>query len=416
LPSAHDVVTDLGMDHWQQRANEPHVRSRMASAIALHREGRLVEAEATYRAVLETVPGHFDALHNLAVLCLQRNDPVGALDLLRRALPINPASAALHLNIGNALRGVGDNRQALCSYDRTLALKPDFAEAHNNRATVLRNLGREEEAIASADRAIALNPRYREAHLNRAHALDTRKRYDEAIISYRNAASCGADPEEVSYYLAALGAAPLPSGSPKSYVAGLFDGYAEEFDRSLLGLGYDVPRQLATAVSALRPHGMSDVADVGCGTGLSGTALRGISRHLVGADLSPKMLAKAQQRGIYDRLVHAELIEFLGASPGAWDLIVAADVLVYVGDLGPLFTAARAALRPSGLLAYSVEGHDGGGYVIRPTRRFAHSLRYLRDLADAHGFVERSLIPVTVRSEASRGIPGFLVVVESRGV
>jgi predicted TPR repeat methyltransferase len=415
LLSWHDVMTDLGMKQSQQRANDPDLRGRMASAIALHREGRLVEAEAMYRGVLETVPGHFDALHNLAVLCLQRNDPVGALDLLRRALPINPASAALHLNIGNGLRGVGDNRQALCSYDCALALNPDFAEAHNNRATVLRTLGREEEAIASADRAIALNPRYREAHLNRAHAFDTCKRYDEAIISYRNAASCGADPEEVGYYLAALGAAPLPAASPRSYVAGLFDGYAEEFDRSLLGLGYDVPRQLAAAVSALRPHGMSDVADVGCGTGLSGTALRGISRHLVGADLSSKMLAKAQQRGIYDRLVQAELIEFLGEAPEAWDLVVAADVLIYMGDLEPVFTAARSALRPAGLFACSVEAHDGDGYVIRPTRRFAHSLAYVRGVAAKSGFAERSVVPMTVRSEGGLGIPGFIVVVEGAG-
>ncbi|HTI86006.1 MAG TPA: tetratricopeptide repeat protein [Alphaproteobacteria bacterium] len=408
------------MDNLQRRANEPHVRGLMSSAIALHRDGRLAEAEAKYRSALEMVPGHFDALHNLAVLCLQRNDPVGALDFLRRASAINPASATLHLNIGNAFRAAGDNRQALDSYDRALRLNPDFAEAHNNRATVLRTLGREDEAIASADRAVALNPRYREAHLNRAHALDTGKRYEEAIVSYRNAASCGADPEEVAYYLAALGAAPLPAASPRSYVAGLFDGYAENFDQSLLGLGYDVPRQLAAAVVALRPNGVSDVADVGCGTGLSGAALRAISSRLVGADLSAKMLAKAQQRGVYDRLAQAELVEFLRVSPQSWDLIVAADVLIYMGDLEPVFAAARSALHSTGLFAYSVEAHDtqsqeGDGYVIRPTRRFAHSLDYLRGVAARHGFTERSVLPMTVRSEAGRGIPGYVVVVETSG-
>jgi predicted TPR repeat methyltransferase len=389
------------------------VRARLANAMTAQRAGRLDEAHALYDSILRSVPDHFDALHNLAVLFLQRNDHVAALDFLRLALPINPMSAPLHLNIGNALRAAGDNVRALDSYDRALALRGDFAEAHNNRATVLRHLNREEEAIVSAERAIAINPRYKEAHLNRAHALDTLKRTDDAIVSYRNAASCGADPEEVAYYLAALGAAPLPSVSPRSYVAGLFDGYAEGFDRSLIGLGYDVPRQLAAALTALRPNGVTDVADVGCGTGLSGMALRSIAGRLVGADLSAKMLAKAEARGIYDRLVQAELMDFLRGTPDSWDLVVAADVLVYVGSLEPVFEAARAALRPGGHFAFSVEAHDGDGYVIRATRRFAHARTYLTEVAADCGFAERAVLPMTVRSEAGCGIPGFLVVLES---
>jgi predicted TPR repeat methyltransferase len=399
-------------DAYQRAASNADVRQRMAHAIGLHRAGRLAEAEAIYRFVLDVMPGHFDALHNVAVLFLQRGDHVAALDMLRRALSINPNSAALHLNIGNALREAGELEEALESYDRALSLKSAFAEAHNNRATVLRNLNRDEEAVTSADRAIALNCRYKEAHLNRGHALDTLKRYEEAIISYRDAAACGADAREVDYYLAALGAAPAPAASPRTYVTGLFDSYAEWFDRSLLGLGYDIPRQLVEAVRAVRPRGATDVADLGCGTGLCGMALRSIAGNLVGLDISAKMIAKAAERGVYDGLAQTELLDFLRGTPDAWDLIVAADVLVYVGDLNPVLGAARSALREGGHFAYSVEAHDGDGYVLRPTRRFAHSAGYLRGLSDTHGFIERSVAPVIVRSEGGRDIRGFIVVLE----
>jgi predicted TPR repeat methyltransferase len=390
----------------------PDIRDRMARAIGLHRHGQLSEAEAIYRDVLGRIPSHFDALHNLAVLFLQRGNHEAALDFLHRAHGINPRSPALHLNIGNVLRGLNHREEALKSYERALTLKPDYAEAYNNRATVLRDLNRNEEAASSAERAIAIKPNYTEAHLNRGHAMDTLKHYEEAIVSYRNAAACGGNKEELHYYLAALGAAATPATSPSSYVENLFDGYAERFDRSLLGLGYGIPEQLFNAIVSIRSEGRRDIADVGCGTGMSGPFLRTTARTLVGVDLSAKMLEKATERAVYDCLVKAEMIDFLRTETGTFDLIVATDVLVYVGDLEPVFAAARTALRRDGQFAFSVESQDRGTFAIRPTRRFAHSLSYLRELAAKHGFIERLANPVVVRLEAAKNIDGFMVVLE----
>jgi predicted TPR repeat methyltransferase len=155
-----------------------------------------------------------------------------------------------------------------------------------------------------------------------------------------------------------------------------------------------------------------NIVDLGCGTGLSGAALRPLAGSLVGVDISEKMIAKASERGVYDQLVHGEVVDFLSTAPDRWDLITAADVLVYMGDLNPLFAAARAAQAGAGLFALSVEAHDGSGYVIRPSRRFAHSLGYLRGCAARHGFAERCAVSVTVRSERGRSVDGFLMVLE----
>lgn len=388
------------------------VRQRIARAIDLHRRGRLSEAEAVYREVLGRIPSHFDALHNLGVLLLQREDHQAALDFFRRSHEVNPNSPALHLNIGNVLRALNHLEEALKSYDRALLLKLDYAEAHNNRATVLRDLSRYQEAIESAERALAIKPIYMEAHLNRGHASDALKLYDEAIVSYRNAVACGGNAEELHYYLAALGAEAPPAASPHSYLESLFDRYAQRFDRSLLDLGYGIPEQLFDSVVSLRPEGQRKVVDLGCGTGLCGPFLRTIARTLIGVDLSAKMLEKAAERSVYDRLIKSDMIDFLRAEPAAFDLVVATDVLIYVGDLDPVFGAARSALRGEGQFAFSVESHDGDGFAIRPTRRFAHSLHYLRLLAAKHGFIERNAMPVVVRLEEGQNITGHIIVLQ----
>jgi predicted TPR repeat methyltransferase len=421
----------------------------MRRAMDLHVRGKWSEAETLYRQVLQEMPAQFDALHNLGVLLLQRGDTTTALDCLRRASEINPQSASAHLNIGSALRSLDRTEEALAhynlalsikpayaeaynnkgvalrqlgrfmeaieSYDQALKIKPTYADAHNNRATVWReDLKNNEEALASAEQAITLNPRDPDAHLNRAHALHAFKRHAEAIASYREALACGGDRELLNYYLGALGAESTPKTSPRRYVESLFDQYAPRFDQSLLGLKYGIPEQLFSVVTSVSPDGMRDIADLGCGTGLCGPLFRPIARKLVGVDLSASMLGKASERAVYDQLIKSELVNFLNDHSQSFDLIIATDVFIYVGDLEAVFAAAKRALRPGGQFAFSVESHDGEGYAIRPSRRFAHSLPYLRSLAEKNGFQERKTIAVAVRQEEGQDIAGHIAVLESR--
>ena len=423
----------------------PDLAAQMKLAVDLHVRGKFSEAETAYRNILRALPAQFDATHNLGVLLLQCGKPEAALDYLNRAAEINPRSASARLNIGNALRTLGcfgdaldsydvalainpsyaeayNNRgvvlrrlgrsaEALDSYERALAIKPAYAEAHNNRATVLReDLKKNAEALAAAERALALDPKDADAHLNRAHALAALKRYPEAIAGYRSALDAGGNRELLSYYLSALGAEATPATAPRRYVESLFDQYAPRFDESLNALNYRVPEQLYEAVASFDAVARRDIADLGCGTGLCAPFFDRIAGTLVGVDVSEAMLAKAAARGLYDDLVRSDLVEFLNGRPAAFDLLIAADVFIYVGALESVFAAARVSLRPGGQLAFSVEVCEGDGFIVRPSRRFAHSLPYLAALATGHGFNTELTISIAVRQEEGQDIPGYIVV------
>jgi tetratricopeptide (TPR) repeat protein len=156
-------------------------------AMALHRSGRLDEADVIYRRILDAEPRHFDALHFLGVIAGQRGDKETAVRLIDEALAINPRSAPAFSNRGNILKDLRRFADALASYDSALALQPDFADAFNNRGNALRALGRFDDALASYDRAIELRPDYSHAHYNRGNVLADLKRHDDAIASFDRA-------------------------------------------------------------------------------------------------------------------------------------------------------------------------------------------------------------------------------------
>jgi tetratricopeptide (TPR) repeat protein len=163
------------------------LQQKLMRAFALHQAGQLVEAEPLYKEILHTAPGHFDALHLLGVIHLQNTRHEEALDLIDRAIRINPhAAVALH-NHGNVLRAMGRYQDALSSYDRALQAKPDNDEAHKNRGDVLQALDRHAEALACYAEALRINPNHAIALSNRGDALRILERYEEALASYHQA-------------------------------------------------------------------------------------------------------------------------------------------------------------------------------------------------------------------------------------
>jgi protein O-GlcNAc transferase len=156
----------------------------MAQAQALHRGGRIAQAEPVYREVLRRAPKHFDALHSLGMLAFQAGHPQASADLMAQALAVDASNAEAHGNLGFALHTLRRHAEALASFDRALALKPDLLEALNNRGNTLSALGRHDDALASFDRALALRPDYVEAAYNRGNALHAAGRFDAALASY----------------------------------------------------------------------------------------------------------------------------------------------------------------------------------------------------------------------------------------
>ncbi len=173
------------------------VQAQLGQGLAFHQQGRLAEAERIYAGVVQRAPNHFDALHLLGVIAYQNRDYARAVQLISKAISINPGVASAYSNRSNALKELGRFEEALAGYDKAISLKPDF-EDYYNRGNALGELKRFEEALASYDKAIALKPDFAEAFSNRGNALKELKRPGEALASYDKAIAL--KPDFQDYY------------------------------------------------------------------------------------------------------------------------------------------------------------------------------------------------------------------------
>lgn len=241
---------------------------------------------------------------------------------------------------------------------------------------------------------------------------------DAAVEAWRMAATL--DPEDhagATLKLALAGAAPLPDAPPSAFVETLFDQYADRFDASLVGaLGYRAPALLAEAIEAAAPgRRFRRALDIGCGTGLMGERLRGQCDDLEGHDISAEMLRKAMARGVYDRVVKSD-IRTLGLPPAHADLIVAADVFMYVGALEAAFSMLARALAPGGFFAFTVEAlARDDSLSLRETRRYAHGESYVRSVLESSGLVPVSVAGAVLRQDRGQPVQGLVVVARGTG-
>jgi predicted TPR repeat methyltransferase len=224
---------------------------------------------------------------------------------------------------------------------------------------------------------------------------------------FNRALSIDPDSAEAKTALDAVGDAESVTAD---YVRTLFDQYADRFDADLVGtLKYQAPRLVA---GMLERHGVgngaADILDLGCGTGLSGAALKPFACRLDGVDLSPRMVEKARARAFYDALSVGDVVAFLDGATAAWDLIAAVDVLNYLSDLGPVFLVSARRLRPGGLLAGTVEKREEGGVALSEKRRYRHGRDHLAAAIDAAGLVPVEIAEGELRREGGAGVAGLV--------
>ena len=155
-------------------------------AAALHKAGKIAEAEGLCRKILETTPEDFAASQFLGVICFQQGRTAEALDFFDRAAALRPDFAILS-NRGVVLQMLNRFEEALASYDQALAIRPDNPVLHYNRGRTLQDMGRDEEALASYDKALRLDGNFAAALNNRGNILRSLRRYPEAMADYDRA-------------------------------------------------------------------------------------------------------------------------------------------------------------------------------------------------------------------------------------
>lgn len=411
--------------------------------------GRLAEAESCFRASLQALPGRPSTVANLALTLQRLGRDCDALTLLDDMLAAQPGEAALWSLRGGVLDALDQPAEALASHERALGLDPQRAQdhfhagtqllrlgrpqaalaalehacadaaapaaAHHRRGQALLALERRDEALAAWDRAIALDPAFADAWADRGTLMHERGQDAEAVRCFEQARAHGGDAALMDYQIAGLAAGatsapPMPASAPRSYVQGLFDRYAADFDEHLVAqLGYRAPEELAAGLARLGRTHFRHALDLGCGTGLCAAPLGAFVTRLDGVDLSAGMLERARALGRYDRLEQADVVEHLVATPWRHDLVVAADLFIYVGRLEGVFAGVRRVLEPGGLFCFSVEHLDdaAGDCALLPSLRYAHSAAYVRRLAQAHGFGVAALQERPLRRDERAPVRGL---------
>lgn len=388
-------------------------RANFLSGVAHFEAGRLADARACFETALAVAPGRPSVLLNLGLTLFRLGDWREAARILHAAAAVNPEHPDVWISLGLARAALADWAAAAEALTRGLALAPAAIDVWLKLGQCRLRLGDATAALAAFEGALAADADCAPAWVERGGVLRSLARLDEAAICFEKALSLGADPELTAYYLASVRGSGEPAAPPRRYVEALFDDYAADFERHLVGeLGYrGFEILLRPLLAAGQRYG--EVLDLGCGSGLCGALIRPLADAVDGVDLSREMLAEAAKRGVYRELIHADLASFLAEGGRRADLVLAADVFIYVGELAAAFAAIRRLLRPGGRFAFTVEETDDGRDIrLLPSLRYAHSEAYVRRLAADCGFVVRECHRAPIREDQRETVAGLYVHLE----
>lgn len=375
--------------------------ARCGYALQLHDMGEHENAAPALRSALLASPHRTDLLLAWAQNGLARQAPQEAEPALRAALNGGLGQGRLAFALAELCAAQGNIAEAVTQGREALQLDKNLVAALPLYARWLTAVGEYRNAIEALMRYLRATPEDKAAWRQLGHcwlAVQETEKARQAFTQAGDAVDAIAAPDDAALSLA--------------YVRALFDGYADRFDGDLrVKLSYRAPELLAEAVKARWPQPPSPchMLDLGCGTGLAAQAFQSMTTERVGIDCAPRMLAQAEKTGLYRSLIVGDIVaESRKLTPG-FDLIVAADVLVYLGDLDPIFSAVAPLLSKGGIFAATVEAHTGtADWLLQPQRRYAHSAAYLRRLASTHGLDLLQCTDCVPRTEKGHPVPGLL--------
>lgn len=379
--------------------------------------GDKTAAENAFVAALELEPASAEACTGLGLIYIERGRFDDAVRLLGDAVARGVDSGSVHACLGQSLYLIGRFAEARSALAKA-------AQAFPGELTIIRKYaGAAFVATAIESTVEAAIEAYREAA--GPHADDTFVACRFAFqalcgFGHRDAAlrlgeaihAMVPDDPIIPFHLDALRGRAHERAS-RDYVTACFDRYAEDFDRHLLEiLRYRLPEKLGPLLQDTGRR-FPRILDLGCGTGLAAATLATAGDEIVGVDLSARMLDKAKARNVYARLVETDAIAFLDTNDAPFDLIVALDMIIYLGDLSALFAGAARNLRSGDLFVFSLEDGAGRDYALSPCGRFAHDPAYVERLW-SHEFDCVEAQQMMIRLEANRPVPGRLVLLRRR--
>jgi predicted TPR repeat methyltransferase len=350
---------------------------------------RFPEAFESFTVALSHAPDRPSILLNLGVTMVRLHRFKDAIPILESALASEENSSDGWAALALAFSELALWPQCIPVCEKLFALGTEQLSIHLLYGRSLTSVGQIEEAKSAYRQALQLDSTCADAWYQLADLLREQGDISNAITSYQQALSLGAEPELVNYMLAAMNKSGEVLQPPRIYVQNLFDQYADDFEQHLVGqLGYCGHRVLIEQLPDACPSRFLSVLDLGCGTGLCAPLLRPKALHLSGIDLSTAMIEKSRGTGLYDDLFASDVHDYLSQANTHFDLVVAADVFIYVGELDKVFASLGKTMVNGGWLAFTVEPSvDGSNVQLLPSLRYGHSDAYIQALALRHNFV-----------------------------
>lgn len=381
---------------------------------------RPAEAIAELLKAWRLAPDQPAAPDRLVAACMQEGRVEEGVAYFRAALATDPVLSACHGHLLPALATMGLPKEVIAATPAQPAIDPLMVVACSAFGNAVNRLGNVPAPSRACRNAGVLDPTCGSIYLDLFYALYGHGRLAEALAAIRALGAVEPENPTARHLVAALSGVPLERASSE-YCTLLFDACASRFESRLVAdLGYEVPRRLAELLERLAPAPESgwDILDLGCGTGLVGESFQRVSRSLVGVDLSGAMLEQANKRKVYSRLEKADIVEHLRKEAAAQhDLVIAADVFIYLGRLDSIFMDIHRSLRVHGRLLCSIEGlgaatvasaNPSEDYALTISGRFAHAPRYIERLASRLGFVVEGKCEVALRTEQGKPSMGWL--------
>ena len=372
------------------------------------------DAIALLSTSLSQSPKDLELNHRLGIAYFRKKDFDSARIQFEAVLMLDHKHPEVNQYIANTSLELGDHEKALRYYYIQLEKNPWF-ETYYNIGVILMMKDRLKEALIYFDKAEQMEPNDIATQLNCGNIYLKKNDIDQAIHHYQKANAIKPNDAEIQHILSALTQQIIPDNAPPEYVSHLFDQYAAYYEKHLTDvLKYEVPEKIFKAVQLEYPF-LSEcrwkIVDLGCGTGLCGALFKSCADQLIGVDLSDHMLQIAAQKNSYDELIEEDIVTALKRF-SAVDLILAADVFTYVGDLNPIFSQAVNALQTDGVFVFTVEKTAAENFILQTTIRYAHSKSYLDSLIALYHFEVLRFENIELRKQNNTPVEGYLVLLK----
>ena len=376
--------------------------------------GEIEKALQVFQQIIRTDATDVEAIFNAGICLKEKREYHSALSLFEKVIRLDPDHLNAQFNAGEILTRLGNHSKAAGFLKKVLQIQPDNMEALHRYGVTLYRMGKYDDAQGIYEKIQTLDPAIPDTYYNLGIIHKFKQNRETAVRFLKKYMALGGNRSAAEHEIATI-TGNTPKQMPEEYVVKLFDDFADRFDRDLVkNLKYKAPDLLKKTFEEYLgfPRRFSRVCDLGCGTGLSGSAFKNMAIRMTGVDLSGKMLAKAREKDIYQELYQQDIVSFLKETRDRFDLFIATDLLIYIGDVSDLFAGVRRCTGSGAYFAFTTETCRES-YRLRQSGRYAHSEDYIREMSLTAQFSVETVRGFDLRLENKIWIPGNLFILKS---